>query len=302
MGYATKTEFEEIIERGATEQQQASWQNESILQQYFAEIGEHELLSPDEERALAERAQEGDQKAINQLVKSNLRLVVSIARNYMYRGLDLPDLISEGNLGLIHAIGKFDPERGYRFSTYATWWIRDYVDKAIMNQGRTIRLPIHVNKMINSYLKKGYELRAKLKREPTIEELAEAVNKPVSEVERLFKNSEETLSLDAQISGAEQDFYNVVESEINLDNTLNLAAELSLYEELESSLADLEPLSRSVIELRFGLNGHDKTTIKDTAEELSISRDRVRNIQRRGLDELRDSLKKRAWHINELIA
>ncbi len=280
----SQTEFERILE----ESENRHAQHENILYTYYSEIGEFDLLTPEEELEVATKAKEGDQYAINTMVERNLRLVISVAQKYENRGLDLLDLISEGNFGLMHAIGKFEPEKGYRFSTYAVWWIRHYIERAIMNLGRTIRLPIHVNKAINSQLKVQKEISAKLNREATLEEIAKEVDKPLAEVMELYINNETTLSLDAEFSSeGNGSFYDVVESERDMGQALDSLLEAKLYQGLEAGIAELDEQSREVIELRFGVNGREKTTLEKTGKMLGISRDKVRQIQLKALDKLK---------------
>lgn len=280
----SQTEFERILE----ESENRHTQHENILYTYYAEIGEYDLLTPEEEREVALKAKEGDRVAINTMVERNLRLVISVAQKYENRGLDLLDLISEGNFGLMHAIGKFEPEKGYRFSTYAVWWIRHYIERAIMNLGRTIRLPIHVNKAINSQMRVQKEISAKLNREATLEEVAKEVDKPLAEVMDLYINNESTLSLDAEFnSDGSGSFYDVVESDRDMTQAIDSLLEARLYQGLEAGIAELDEESREVIELRFGVNGREKTTLEKTGQMLGISRDKVRQIQLKALDKLK---------------
>lgn len=293
-----ENEFEEILSTTKNPYEN----RENILSTYFAEIGEYDLLTPEEELEMTIRAKKGEQVAIDTMIESNLRLVINVARNYEGRGLDFLDLISEGNFGLIHAIGKFEPEKGYRFSTYAVWWIRHYIERAIMNTGRTIRLPIHINKEINSQLKTKHELSAKLNREATLEEVAEALNKSEEDVVNLMKVNESTLSLDAEITDDSGSFHDFLESDRSVEQSLNQMAEVNLYSALSEGLSQLEEIARSVIEMRFGIHGYDKHTLDQTAEALGISRDKVRKIQINALKRLKVILRDEEDIYDELIA
>src|SRR5690554_149250 len=194
---ATSTKTEEKSERFAASE--GAWKEMDATQMYLNEIGISPLLSAEEEVHFSRLALKGDEKGRKRMIESNLRLVVKISRRYINRGLPLLDLIEEGNLGLIRAVEKFDPERGFRFSTYATWWIRQTIERAIMNQTRTIRLPIHVVKELNLYLRAARELTQKLDHEPTPEEIAALVDKPVANVERMLKLNERITSLDSTV-------------------------------------------------------------------------------------------------------
>src|SRR5690606_3874975 len=223
---------------------------------YLNEIGFSPLLTAEEEVHFARRALKGDEAARKRMIESNLCLVVKIARRYINRGLPLLDLIEEGNLGLIHAVEKFDPERGFRFSTYATWWIRQTMERAIMNQTRTIRLPIHVIKEINIYLRAARQLAQKLDREPTAEEIAAMLEKPIEDVKRMLGLNERIASVDVPL-GRDGDrlLLDSIPDENNADPSRQLQDE-DLHNVLEKWLGRLTGKQREVVERRFGLNGH----------------------------------------------
>ena len=257
---------------------------------YLNEIGFSPLLSAEEEVYFARLAQKGEESARQRMIESNLRLVVKIARRYMNRGLALLDLIEEGNLGLIRAVEKFDPERGFRFSTYATWWIRQTIERAIMNQTRTIRLPIHVVKEINVYLRAARKLAQKLDHEPSAEEIADLLDKPMSEVERMLGLNERVASVDSPIGyGSDKSLLDAIPDENNPDPS-ELLADGDVYSNLEFWLSQLNDKQRDVVERRFGLHGHKISTLEEVGNEIGVTRERVRQIQMDALKRLREIL------------
>jgi RNA polymerase nonessential primary-like sigma factor len=265
------------------------------VQLYLKEIEFSPLLTPEEEVKYGRLARQGDEVGRQKMIVCNLRLVVKISRRYMNRGLALPDLIEEGNLGLIHAVEKFDPERGFRFSTYATWWIRQNIERALMNQSRTIRLPIHINKEINQYYRKARELTQLYGEEPTIAEVALALDKPLEKLQKLLNYGERVSSLDITI-GKEGNtpLVNFVseESELEPDEAINDEA---VQDSVESWLHQLEPKQQEVIVRRFGLHGHDNSTLAQVGEELGLTRERVRQIQMEALRRLRRILENQGF-------
>ncbi len=257
---------------------------------YLGEIGFSPLLTAQEEVYYARLALKGDEAARNRMVESNLRLVVKIARRYMNRGLTLLDLIEEGNLGLIHAVKKFDPERGFRFSTYATWWIRQTIERAIMNQTRTIRLPIHVIKEINLYLRTSRRLAQSLDHEPSAEDIAEETDKPISEVNRLLGLNERVTSVDIPIGkNEERSLLDAIPDDNNPDPSQLLQGE-DLNQKLDLWLEQLNDKQRVVVERRFGLRGRERATLEQVGNEIGVTRERVRQIQIDALRRLRKIL------------
>ena len=265
---------------------------------YLNEIGESKLLTAEEEVDLSRLAQSGDHAARHRMIVCNLRLVVKIARRYLNRGLPLLDLIEEGNLGLIRAVEKFDPERGFRFSTYATWWIRQTIERAIMNQTRTVRLPIHVVKEINIYLKATRQLSQRLDREPTTEDIAVLLDKPIGEVKRMLGLNERIASVDSPYSkDADKPLVDMLQDEAAHDPTDRIQ-DSDIQANLDHWLGKLNAKQREVVERRFGLHGYENSTLEKVAQELGVTRERVRQIQMDALRRLRDILEKEGFSLD----
>jgi RNA polymerase nonessential primary-like sigma factor len=268
---------------------------------YLSEIGGSKLLTAQEEVSLARLAQKGDIAARQRMIESNLRLVVKIARRYMNRGLALLDLIEEGNLGLIRAVEKFDPERGFRFSTYATWWIRQTIERAIMNQTRTIRLPIHVVKEINVYLRAARTLTQQLDHEPTADEIAELLDKPIDEVKHMLGLNERITSVDTPFGkNADKPLLDTIPDVQSEDPSDSLQSE-GMTANLDDWLNKLNDKQREVVERRFGLHGYENATLEQVANELGVTRERVRQIQMDALKRLRGILEKDGFSVEALF-
>jgi len=268
---------------------------------YLSEIGVSKLLTAEEEIYFSRRAQKGDVAARKRMIESNLRLVVKIARRYMNRGLALLDLIEEGNLGLIRAVEKFDPERGFRFSTYATWWIRQTIERAIMNQTRTIRLPIHVVKEINVYLRAARRLAQRLDHEPSSEEIASLLDKPIDEVKRMLGLNERVTSVDTPYGkDADKPLLDTIPDDVTPDPSVSLQND-GLQANLESWLSRLNEKQREVVERRFGLHGYENSTLEEVANELGVTRERVRQIQMDALRRLREILEKDGFSVEAIF-
>jgi len=258
-------------------------------QLYLKEIGYSPLLSAEEEVYFARLARDGVEMGRKRMIESNLRLVVKISKRYLNRGLTLLDLIEEGNLGLIHAVEKFDPEKGFRFSTYATWWIRQNIERAIMNQTRTIRLPIHVVKQMNLYLRAARELSQKLDHEPTAEDIADLIDKPVTEVVKMLKLNERVESVDSLRNPQDRSLLETVAAENSPDPARGVQNQ-DLMQNLDRLIADLSPRQQDVINRRFGLRGHQTATLEEVGREIGLTRERVRQIQLEALQRLKRSL------------
>lgn len=293
----TKQTFEQALEN------ESLTRNTSLdaTQIYLNEIGRSPLLTADEEVYFGRLVRQGDAAGRKRMIESNLRLVVKIARRYNNRGLALLDLIEEGNLGLIRAVEKFDPERGFRFSTYATWWIRQNIERALMNQTRTVRLPIHVLKELNIYIRLGRELSQKLDQEATVEDIANHLEKPLDTIKKLMGLNDRNASFDQPVgpnadrplletlAGDEADPFDQVQQQ-----------DIGNY--IEIWLGTLTDKQTEVIVRRFGLRGHEATTLEEVGLEIRLTRERVRQIQMEALKRLRKLLDRQGVNMEAVIS
>jgi RNA polymerase nonessential primary-like sigma factor len=296
-----EAEAEAKSDTAETIQPTASDRTSDATQMYLGEIGASPLLSAEEEVYFARRAQRGCDASRKRMIESNLRLVVKISRRYINRGLALLDLIEEGNLGLIRAVEKFDPERGFRFSTYATWWIRQTIERAIMNQTRTIRLPIHVVKELNVYLRASRELAQSLDHEPTAEEIAEKLDKPLKDVSKMLGLNERISSIDSPLGN---DFDKSLLDTIADSRAFEPDEKLQdndLSHSIEDWLSVLNPKQKEVLARRFGLLGYEPSTLEEVGNEIELTRERVRQIQVEALKKLREMLEKQGLTLDALF-
>lgn len=288
--------IEEFIESDSPRKEYGSYEEAlGPTQIYLSEIGFSPLLTAEEEVHYARRIAAGDVDARRHMIESNLRLVVKIARRYGNRGLPLLDLIEEGNIGLMRAVEKFDPERGFRFSTYATWWIRQTIERGIMNQTRTIRLPIHVVKELNVYLRAGRLLTQQLDHEASPEEIANMLDRPIEEVKHMLSLNERVTSVDAPVGNeADKPLIETLADSAEHDPA-HIFADENLHEHIEAWMNELTPNQREVIARRYGLLGYDRATLEEVGENIGLTRERVRQIQMEGLKVLRKIMEKHGF-------
>jgi len=275
--------------------------NLDATQLYLGEIGFSPLLSAQEEVYFSRKALKGCEASRKRMIESNLRLVVKIARRYNNRGLALLDLIEEGNLGLIRAVEKFDPERGFRFSTYATWWIRQTIERAIMNQTRTIRLPIHVVKELNVYLRTARELTQSLDHEPTAEEIAAKLDRPVESVNKMLRLNERIGSVDTPIGGDSDKVLLDILADEKSGGPDTRIQEDDIKDNIIHWLEELNSKQREVLARRFGLLGYEPSTLEDVGKEIGLTRERVRQIQVEALRRLKEVLSHQGLNIESLF-
>ena len=257
---------------------------------YLREIGKIPLLDPDDEADLAKRIVEGDREAKDKMVEANMRLVVSIAKRYSGRGLDFLDLIQEGNTGLLRAVEKFDPDKGFKFSTYATWWIRQAITRAIADQARTIRIPVHMVETINKVLRTTRKLTTQLNREPTTEEIAKELDMDVDKIEYVMRIKQDIASLDASVGrdGDDEDSVlgDFVEDEERVSPEESAATQI-LKEQLAKIISTLSEREQKIIKMRFGIGGERPHTLEEVGSEFSVTRERIRQIEAKALSKLR---------------
>jgi RNA polymerase primary sigma factor len=258
------------------------------LKLYVRQLGDGRLLTPAEERELARRKDMGDEAAKRRLIESNLRLVMSITRNYTKADVPLLDLIQEGNMGLIRAVEKFDYRMGYKLSTYATWWIRQAISRALADQGRTIRLPVHVGDQVRKVLRARRTLTQKLNRDPTNEEIATEVGITPQKVGELLELVAHPVSLETPVGDGESNYADLIEDE-RADAPEQITNETHRASELDAALSELEPRMRFVLERRYGLDGKPSQTLEELGQDLGITRERVRQLENKALRELRRS-------------
>lgn len=268
---------------------------------YLSELGRSKLLTAEEEKFYGAKVLLGDQSARQIMIESNLRLVVKISRRYLGRGLPLLDMINEGNLGLIRAVEKFDPEKGFRFSTYATWWIRQAIERAIMNQTRTIRLPIHIVKELNSYLKAQRHLAQILDHEPSAEDIANYLGKPAKKVEKMLKLNERVTSVDVPAAcDFDKPLVDSIANETYVPHEEKIQED-GIKQNISGWVMQLPEKQREVICRRYGLCGYEEGTLEQVALELGVTRERIRQIQMDALKRLKEILKSHGYSFEEVF-
>ncbi|MBU2869264.1 RNA polymerase sigma factor RpoS [Colwellia sp. E2M01] len=288
-------------EKTTVESKEDAPSNLDATQIYLSEIGFSPLLTAEEEVYFSRLALKGDEPSRKRMIESNLRLVVKISRRYNNRGLPLLDLIEEGNLGLIRAVEKFDPERGFRFSTYATWWIRQTIERAIMNQTRTIRLPIHVVKELNIYLRASRELIQQLDHEPTAEDIAQHLDVSVADVNKMLRLNERIASVDTPFAGdSEKALLDIIADEKSSGPEDDLQSD-DMSKNIVHWLNELNTKQREVLARRFGLLGYEAATLENVGHEIGLTRERVRQIQVEALKRLRDILSQQNLSIEAIF-
>ena len=283
------TDIEEVTEEeiNATEELADSYATDDPVRMYLKEIGKVPLLTPDEEVALAERMSQGDEEAKHRMTEANLRLVVSIAKRYVGRGMLFLDLIQEGNLGLIKAVEKFDHTKGYKFSTYATWWIRQAITRAIADQARTIRIPVHMVETINKTIRVSRQLLQELGHDPSAEEIAREMDMPVDKVRDILKIAQEPVSLETPIGEEEDSHLGDFIPDEEASEPSEAASFSLLREQLEEVLDTLAPREKKVLELRFGIVDGRTRTLEEVGKEFNVTRERIRQIEAKALRKLR---------------
>ncbi|HEX5448221.1 MAG TPA: RNA polymerase sigma factor RpoD [Candidatus Saccharimonadales bacterium] len=292
--WATEEETEEVLTEDTAYMDDIA---DDSVRLYLREIGKIPLLTAEEELALAKKVKRGDKRAKDAMAEANMRLVVSIAKRYVGRGLDLLDLIQEGNTGLLRAVEKFDPDRGFKFSTYATWWIRQAITRAIADQARTIRIPVHMVETINKLLRTQRRLTQELNREPTNEEIASAMEMDVEKVEHIMKIKQDISSLDASVRDDEEDSVlgDFIEDE-DAKTPTESASEQLLKEQVKQILGTLTEREQKILKLRFGLEDGKSHTLEEVGQEFSVTRERIRQIEAKALAKLRKHKDTRRLH------
>src|SRR6266446_86032 len=292
--WAVEEEAEEILPEDTSYMDDIA---DDSVRLYLREIGKIPLLTAEEELTLAKKVKSGDKRAKDQMAEANMRLVVSIAKRYVGRGLDLLDLIQEGNTGLLRAVDKFDPSKGFKFSTYATWWIRQAITRAIADQARTIRIPVHMVETINKLLRTQRRLTQELNREPSNEEIAAAMEIDVDKVEHIMKIKQDISSLDASIRDDEEDsvLADFIEDEDTVSPEESATGQL-LKEQVKDMLSALTEREQKILKLRFGLEDGKSHTLEEVGQEFSVTRERIRQIEAKALAKLRKHKDTRRLH------
>lgn len=298
--YADEREKEEP-EKPIDQTEEPTQKGLDAIKYYLKEIRKTPLLTFEEEQALAKRIAQGDQEARAKMIEANLRLVVAIGKKYINRGLPFSDIIEEGNLGLIRAVEKFKYQKGFKFSTYASWWIKQAIERAIVNQTRTIRLPVHIAEIVNSYMRASRQLTQTLGREPTIEEIAKKMKVSVEKARNISQVVRETYSLDMLIGDQEEDTLKDILQDNNAVSPATFSDEMRRREHIEEWLRQLSPSERKVIELRFGLLDGEPKTLDSIGKDFGITRERVRQIETQALNKLRNITRRKKIDLEGML-
>jgi RNA polymerase nonessential primary-like sigma factor len=286
---------------GETSDGASSQKGLDAIKYYLKEIRKTPLLTFEQEQELAKKIEQGDGEARAKMIEANLRLVVAIGKKYINRGLQFSDIIEEGNLGLIRAVEKFQYERGFKFSTYASWWIKQSIERAIVNQTRTIRLPVHIAEIVNSYMRAVRQLTQSLGREPQIEEIAKKMRITVDKVRSISQVVRETYSLDMLIGDQEEDTLKDILQDNNALSPASFSDDIRRREHIDEWLQQLSVSERKVIELRFGLNDGEPKTLDSIGKEFGITRERVRQIETQALNKLRAITKRKKIDLEGML-
>ncbi len=297
-------EEESLLEEAPSDEEEEEEEESSeldVIRAYLHEISHTSLLTFEEEQELAKRIAQGDEKARQRMIEANLRLVVNIGKRYINRGLPLADIIEEGNIGLMKAVERYDPSKGFRFSTYASWWIRQSIERAIINQTKTIRLPVHVAEHINKYLSTVETLIHKLGREPSLKEIADTMKISQKDVEELQQLIRKTYSLETPVGDKEESYLKDIIADSTITSPAKIAEGISMREEIDRWLSELKEKEREVICLRFGLEGQEPKTLEEIGKKFGLTRERIRQIEAASLAKLRNIIAKRDIKKEEVL-
>ncbi len=292
---------EQKAQESAREEEAPAQKGLDAIKYYLKEIRKTPLLTFEEEQALAKRIEQGDEAARANMIEANLRLVVAIGKKYINRGLQFSDIIEEGNLGLIRAVEKFQYEKGFKFSTYASWWIKQSIERAIVNQTRTIRLPVHIAEIVNAYLRTVRQLTQKLGRDPQIDEVAKKMRITIDKARSISQVVRETYSLDMLIGDQEEDTLKDIIQDSSAISPASFSDDIRRREHIDEWLTQLSVSERKVIELRFGLNDGEPKTLDSIGKEFGITRERVRQIETQALNKLRAITKRKKIDLEGML-
>ncbi len=299
--YSEESEEKEEAERVSTKDDASAQRGLDAIKYYLKEIRKTPLLTFEQEQSLAKKIAQGDQEARAGMIEANLRLVVAIGKKYINRGLQFSDIIEEGNLGLIRAVEKFQYQKGFKFSTYASWWIKQAIERAIVNQTRTIRLPVHIAEIVNSYMRAVRQLTQSLGREPSIEEIAKKMKVAVEKARSISQVVRETYSLDMLIGDQEEDTLKDILQDSNALSPASFSDDIRRREHIDEWLTQLSASERKVIEMRFGLIDGEPKTLDSIGKEFGITRERVRQIETQALNKLRVITKRKKIDLEGML-